>query len=421
MISAEVFMDIIALHRQGYSIRSIAKKLGIHRNTVKRHLESNSFPQCRKKRNKSILDPYRQTIKDYLERDNYQATWIYDRLKNMGYTGSYDTIKVYVRKIKEQETRLAYVRFETEPGLQAQVDWSDFQIQETNGKTTTVYAFVMLLGYSRAKYVEFVGQCTLEAFMDCHINAFRYLQGVPAEIIYDNMKSVVIGRKGNKVIFNTELLYFAHHYGFQPKPCPPYSPWVKGKVERPMTYIRERFWRGYVFDSIDRTNRDVLTWLNETANRRIHGTHRQPVNERWEQETPCLGELPPADYDTSIKVFRKVYKDCRISYNGNLYEVPYHVVGKKVMLKIKDGLIRIYHDQEFLISYSEPEGKNNRIGNSRFYEQLKNDKKQLSRKYGKKKGQATRGLTTDSLYPQVEYRPITEYEQFAQGGVVWNN
>lgn len=241
MISAEVFMDIIALHRQGYSIRSIAKKLGIHRNTVKRHLESNSFPQCRKKRNESILDPYRQTIKDYLEQDNYQATWIYDRLKNMGYTGSYDTIKIYVRKIKEQETRLAYVRFETEPGLQAQVDWSDFQIQETNGKTTTVYAFVMLLGYSRAKYVEFVDQCTLQTFMDCHINAFRYLKGVPAEIVYDNMKNVVIGRKGNKVIFNTELLYFAHHYGFQPKPCPPYSPWVKGKVERPMTYILERF------------------------------------------------------------------------------------------------------------------------------------------------------------------------------------
>jgi transposase len=139
MISAEVFMDIIALHRQGYSIRSISKKLGIHRDTVKRHLESNSFPQCRKKRNKSILDPYRQAIKDYLEQDNYQSTWIYDRLKNMGYTGSYDTIKVYVRKIKEQETRLAYVRFETEPGLQAQVDWGDFQIQETNGKMTTVY------------------------------------------------------------------------------------------------------------------------------------------------------------------------------------------------------------------------------------------------------------------------------------------
>ena len=422
MISEEVFMDIIALRRQGYSMRAIAKKLGIHRNTVKRHLESNSFPTYRKeKRVESILDPYRQTIKDYLEQDNYQGTWIYDRLKHMGYTGSYDTIKVYVRTIKEQQARLAYVRFETEPGLQAQVDWGDFQIQETNGETTTVYAFVMLLGYCRAKYVEFVDRCTLETFMDCHINAFRYLQGVPAEIIYDNMKNVVIGRKDGKVIFNTEFLHFAHHYGFQPKPCPPYSPWVKGKVERPMNYIRERFWRGYIFDSVHTTNRDVITWLNETANRRIHGTHRQPVNERWEQEIPCLGKLPPADYDTSIKVFRKVYKDCQISYNGNRYEVPYHVVGKKVMLKIKDNLIRLYHDQELLISYREPESKNNRIGTSRFYEQLKRDKEQLRRKYGKKKGKATRGLTTDSLYPQVAYRPLTDYEQCAQGGVAWNN
>jgi hypothetical protein len=120
-------------------------------------------------------------------------------------------------------------------------------------------------------------------------------------------------------------------------------------------------------------------------------------------------------------VFRKVYKDCQISYNGNRYEVPYHVVGKKVMLKIKDNLIRLYHDQELLVSYREPESKNNRIGNSRFYEQLKRDKEQLRRKYGKKKGKATRGLTTDSLYPQVAYRSLTEYEQFAQGGVAWNN
>lgn len=422
MISVEVFMDVIALHRQGYSIRSIAKKTGLHRSTVKKHLESNSFPQYKKKkRSQTILDPYHQIIKDYLEQDNYQASWIYDRLKRMGYTGSYDTVKIYVRGIKEQQTRLAYARFETAPGLQAQVDWGDFQIQETNGKTTTVYAFVMLLGYSRTMYIEFVERCTLETFMDCHIHAFGYLQGVPSEIIYDNMKNVVIGRKNGKVIFNTEFLHFSHHYGFQPKPCPPYSPWVKGKVERPMDYIRERFWRGYMFDSVDRTNRDIITWLNETANRRVHGTHRQPINQRWEQEIPSLGELGPADYDTSTKVFRKVYKDCQISYNGNRYEVPYHVVGKKVMLKIKGNLILIYHDQELLASYREPEDKNNLINTPSFYEQLKRDREQLGRKYGWKKGKATRGLTTGTLYPQVAHRPLAEYEQLARGGDPWSS
>ncbi len=367
------------------------------------------------------MDPYKQVIKDYLEQDDYKGTWLLDRIRNMGYIGGYDIVKVYVREIKEQQARLAYVRFETEPGLQAQVDWGDFQIQETDGKPTTVYVFVIVLGFSRGMYVEFVERCSLESFMDCHIKAFHYLKGVPSEVLYDNMKNVVIGKENGKAVFNNEFFHFAHHYGFQPKLCPPYSPWVKGKVERPMDYIRERFWRGYAFESTNKASKDIIEWLNETANRRIHGTHHQPVNERWEQEIPFLGKLPPTDYDTSIKVFRKVYKDCQISYNGNRYGVPYHIVGKRIMLKIKGNLIRIYHDQELLASYQEPEGKNNFINNPEFYEQLKHDKEQLRRKYRGKKGKATRGLTTKSLYPQVLHRPLAEYEKFAQAGVLWNN
>ena len=422
MISKEVFMDIIAMHRNGYSIRKIAKLTGIHRRTVKRHLESNSFPAYKKEKRKlSILEPYTQIIRDYLDQDDYQATWIYDRMKRMGYAGSYDTVKIYVRTIKEQKTRLAYARFETEPGLQAQVDWGDFQVQEPNGKTPTLYAFVMLLGYSRAMYVEFVERCTLETFLDCHIHAFHFLQGVPAEILYDNMKNVVLGRENGKTVFNLEFLHFAHHYGFQPKACPPYSPWVKGKVERPMDYIRERFWRGYSFYSLPQANRDMIAWLEETANQRIHGTHRQPIPCRWEEEIPCLGKLPLADYDTSLKVFRKVYKDCQLSYNGNRYKVPYQVIGKKVMLKVKGQLIRIYHDQDLLASYQEPPGKGQVIGDPGIYEQLKRDQAQLGRKYGQNKGQATRGLSNGSLYPDVALRPLAEYERYAAGGVQWNN
>lgn len=422
MISKEVFMDIIAMRRNGYSIRKIAKLTGIHRKTVKRHLENNSFPAYKKEKRKfSILEPYTQIIRDYLDQDDYQATWIYDRLRRMGYAGSYDTVKIYVRAIKEQKTRLAYARFETEPGLQAQVDWGDFQVQEPNGKTLTLYAFVMLLGYSRAMYVELVERCTLETFLDCHIHAFHFLQGVPAEILYDNMKNVVLGRENGKTVFNLEFLHFAHHYGFQPKACPPYSPWVKGKVERPMDYIRERFWRGYSFYSLPQANRDMIAWLEETANQRIHGTHRQPILGRWKEEIPCLGKLPLADYDTSLKVFRKVYKDCQLSYNGNRYKVPYQAIGKKVMLKVKGQLIRIYHDQDLLASYQEPTGKGQVIGDPGIYEQLKRDQAQLSRKYGKNKGQATRGLSNGSLYPDVALRPLAEYERYAAGGVQWNN
>lgn len=422
MISLEVFMDIFSLRNQGFSMRAIAKKLGIHRNTVKKYLESKALPAYRKtKRRPSKLDPYRQMIRDLLKEEDYKATWIYDRLRSHGYEGSYDTVKKEVRQVKKQNTRLAYIRFETEPGRQGQVDFGDFQVQEPDGNTTTLYAFELLLGFSRGMHVEFVERCTLESFLDCHINAFHYLGGVPAEILYDNMKNVVIDRKGGKAVFNVEFIHFANHYGFTPKVCPPYSPWVKGKVERPMDYIRERFWRGYTFSSLEALNRDMRRWLDETANRRIHGTHRKPVVERWQEEIPQLGALPPSDYDTSIKVYRKVYKDCQISYNANRYLVPHQFVGKKVLLKVKSGTIQIYHDQDLLVSYPEARGKHQMVGNPLFYEQLKRDRKQLSRKYGRNKGKATRGLVTGTLFPQVAHRPLSEYDRIAQGGVSWNN
>lgn len=420
MISQEVFMEIKVMSHRGISKRSIAKTLGIHRDTVTKHLADDQLPRTGKvKGGDSILVPYHQIINDYLEDDDYKATWIFDRLRMIDYPGSYETLKNYVRDIKEQKTRLAYARFETEPGLQAQCDWGDFQIEEPNGKSSTVYAFVLLLGYSRAMYVEFVRCCTLEAFMDCHVHAFHYLQGSPLEILYDNMKNVVLARSPGKAVFNMEFSHLAHHYVFQPRVAPPYSPWVKGKVERPMDFIRERFWRGYSYTSVERTNEDILSWLNETANSRIHGTHRQPVQERWQQEINYLGKLPPRDYDTSIKAFRRVYKDCQLSYDGNRYQVPHRAVGKKVMLKIKHNLVRIYHDQDLLATYQQPEGKGQTIGDPRIYEALKNDKEQIARKYGNRKGKATRGLTTSSLY--VSHRPLSEYEKYSQGGVVWSN
>jgi hypothetical protein len=303
------------------------------------------------------------------------------------------------------------------------MDWGDFQVQEPDGQTSHVSVFVLVLGFSRAMYAEFVSHCTLETFMDSHLRSFQYLQGVPSEILYDNMKNVVTRRSGGRVEFNGEFLHFAQHYQFQPIACPPYSPWVKGKVERPIHYIRERFWRGYPFDSLPRANHDLWDWLNETANVRCHGTHRQPIRERWEQEIPRLGALPGVDYDTSIKVVRKVYRDCQVSYNGNRYVVPHQVVGKQILLKIKDGVIRCYDDDTLLATYQEPQEKGTTCGQPGLYERLLEDIAQRRRKYRARqgKGKATRGLSTASLFPQVEYRSLAEYDRIAQGGGSWTN
>lgn len=420
VITREVFMDIKAMNRDGLSIRKIAKITGLHRKTVKRHLESASLPEYHKKKRKgSILDPYRPMVDAYLEEDDYQASWIFDKLARMGYKGGYTVVKDAVREIKGEKTRIAYVRFETEPAFQAQVDWGDFQIEEPDGSTHTVFAFVVVLGYSRAMYVEFVERRTLEAFMDCHIHAFDYLGGVPKELLYDCMKHVVIKRLVGRPIFNVEFSRFANHYEFHLRLCPPYAPWVKGKVERPMHYLRERFWRGYTYVSLEKANKDVLEWLSETANRRTHGTHWQPVSDRWEKERPLLTSLPPAPYDTSLKVFRPVYDECQLSYNGNRYLVPHRFARKKVMLKIKGNVIRIYHDQELLATYEEPEGKHEIVGDPSIYQALLEDKEQIRKKYGRQKGKATRGLVTSTLYPEVATRSLEEYERLA--GASWSN
>ena len=396
----------------------------MHRETVKKYLQQGGPPRYHKaKRSQSILGPYAQIIEDWLAKDDYRATWVFHQIKQLGYSGGYDTVKSFVSKIKQRNRRQAYVRFETVPGFQAQVDWADFQITATNGVVSTVYLFVLVLGFSRAMYAELVASCTLQAFMDAHIRAFHYLGGVAVELLYDNMKHVVIGRNEGKPVFNVEFCHFARHYGFKPGACAPQSPWTKGKVERPVDYIREGFWRGYPFLDLQRANRDLLLWLSETANRRIHGTHRQAVDLRWQQEMASLRPCPATDYDTDIKVYRKVYKDCMISYNAIRYQVPPEAVGKKVLLKVKDTQIGFYDDDRLLVTHPIGTQKGFWVTNADITAKIHGWRPQApKRPYGRIKARATtRGLVDASLFPQVAYRPLSVYDQFAQGGGSWSN
>jgi transposase len=194
------------------------------------------------------------------------------------------------------------------------------------GKTTIFTAFVIVLGFSRAMYIEFVRHCTMDIFMDCHIHAFKYLRGTPSEILYDNMKNVVIGRQEGKVAFNHEFLHFSHHYNFQPLAVPPYSSWIKGKVERPMNFIRERFWRGYTFTNDEKANR--IPWRAQlNCKPRVHGTHHQRIHDRWEDEI--------SNKDNSAGGLRHVNQyfpqslpNCQLSYNETV-KVPHRMSAKR--------------------------------------------------------------------------------------------
>jgi len=155
----ETILDIVILSRRGMSQRKIAKKLGLSRNTVKKYLENPVFPDSRSgmRRRKSLLDPYGDNIESWLEEDlEYTAAWIYDRLTTMGFPGSYEIVKRKVGTIKAERQKIAYMRFETEPGYQGQVDFGEFQVERADGSIKKLYLFSMILGYSRRIYGELI-------------------------------------------------------------------------------------------------------------------------------------------------------------------------------------------------------------------------------------------------------------------------
>ncbi len=416
MIKMEALMNIRSLAKQGYSQRQIAKMTGHNRRTVEKYLQDDKLPVYRSVHRLSKLETYKPLIEGWLREQDYQASRIHELLLAEGFSGCYHTVLRYVQKVKEQRNRKAYIRFETMPGQQAQVDFADFQILSADGQKTTIYCFIMLLGYSRHMYIEFIEHCTLSNFLSCHQHGFGFFGGIPAEILYDNMKNVVVKRFLGCLQWNRIFAAFAAHYGFKPLAAPPYSPWVKGKVERPIHYVRERFWRGYRYTGIGEANRDILRWNMSIAGQRIHGTTHEHVMERFTRERSSLGQLPHHPYDISEKVYRRVYKDCQIAFDGNRYVLPHECVGKKLLLKVKDGIVRIFHDENMVAVYRIPRDKGNVLQHPHFYQRLKADQEQIRRKYHIPlgKGKATRGLLKHGLRFEVMRRPLSVYDTITQ-------
>ena len=416
-------MDILMLKRRGMSQRTIAKKLGISRNTVKKYLENLEFPESRSgiRKRKSLLDPYRDTLQTWLEEDmDYTATWIYDHLRTMGFHGSYEIVKRTVASLKAERQKIAYMRFETEPGYQAQVDFGEFQVDNADGTIKKLYLFSMILGYSREIYGELIERCDLPTFLDCHIRAFEHFGGVPEEILYDRMKNVFIGKVAGKNKFNDTLMGFALHYGFKPEVAPSYAAWVKGKIERPYRFIREGFWRGYGFLCLETANRDLHQWLEQKA-RRIHGTTHEVVSLRFARERPHLQDLPRQAFDTSYRLYRLVHKDCTVRFESNSYVVPHTLVGTKIILRVKNGIMRIFSDDALIVTYDIPEGKGYLVQDKRFYEALKKDHAMNRLKYHH--GRHTKGRAKHTISPlkapydmDVQIRPVAIYDHAAVEG-----
>ena len=203
----------------------------------------------------------------------------------------------------------------------------------------------MVLGHSRLIWARFVLHQDLQSVLRCHIAAFEALGGVPREILYDRMKTAVIGEDADGlVIYNRALVDLARHYGFQPRACRPYRAKTKGKVERPFRYIREDFFLGGVFRNLDDLNEQLRHWLDTVANPRVHATTSAIVNEAFAEEKPRCRPLPLAPYRAVLRLERRASHEGMVSVGGNLYSVPDATRRRVFDVHVLADDIRIFED-----------------------------------------------------------------------------
>ena len=328
MIKLRELVMILDLHQQGLSVSAIARQIGVDRKTVRGAIAKGLAPPKYKPRSARTRIIYRFApyLKERLAAyPALTAVRLWRELKERGYAGGYSVLRDYVRDLRPPRTPAFEVRFETPPGEHAQVDFAHFEVEFSDqpGVKRIVWLFSMVLGYSRLIWARFVVHQDLETVLRCHIAAFEANGGAPREILYDRMKTAVIGEDAEGlVIYNRALVDLARHYGFQPRACRPYRPKTKGKVERPFRYIREDFFLGGSFRNLDDLNIQLRHWLDTVANPRVHATTQRVVNEAFAEEKPALRPLPLAPYRTVLKLERRVSHEGMVSVGGNLYSVP---------------------------------------------------------------------------------------------------
>ena len=231
MLVAEEAVEIRVLRRQGKSIREIARMLEVSRNTVRRYLRSEGLPCYEREAQPGKLDPYKHYIQERVKAaapDWIPATVLLRELKALGYAGGYSTLKNHLATLRPVVDPEPVIRFETDPGRQMQADFASIR----RGRDRLA-VFIATLGWSRATYVEFVHDERLETLLDCHEHAFFFFGGVPREVLYDNMRTVVTDRDQygpGLHRYNRTFLDFAHHHGFLPRLCRPYRAKTKGTV-----------------------------------------------------------------------------------------------------------------------------------------------------------------------------------------------
>lgn len=358
---------ILDLARQGLTVSAIARRTGHDRKTIRKYVERGLEPPAYTPRPPapSPLAPFEAFLRERIGSfPELTGRRLWREVRELGFPGGYSTVTDFLRTVRPPAAPAAFERrFETPPGRQGQVDFAYFKVrfEDEPGAERIVWLFSMVLGHSRMMWARFVAQQDLATVLRCHVAAFDALGGVPGEILYDRMKTAVLGEVDDRgIVYNDKLLSLAAHYGFVPRACRPYRAKTKGKVERPFRYVREDFFLARSFRNLEDLNAQFSQWLDQVANRRLHGTTGRIVIEHFADERPSLKPLPVGPFNAVLRLERRISHEGMISIGGNLYSVPDGTRRRPVEVQVTAAEVQILEDGRLIAAHPVLEGRGRR-------------------------------------------------------------
>ena len=366
MVTLGELVMILDLARQGLSVSAIARRTGHDRKTIRKYIERGREPPAYKPREPgpSLLGPFEAFLRERVGRfPDLTGRRLWREIRELGFTGAYSTVTEFLRGVRPGEPPPFERRFETPPGRQAQVDFAYFKVafEDEPGAERVVWLFSLVLGHSRLMWARFVAQQDLATVLRCHVAAFEALGGVPEQILYDRMKTAVLGEVDERgIVYNDKLLALAAHYGFLPKACRPYRAKTKGKVERPFRYVREDFFLARSFRNLDDLNAQFSQWLDQVANRRLHGTTGRIVIEHFAEERPSLKHLPAGPFNAVLGLERRISREGMVSVGGNLYSVPDGTRRRPVEVQVTATEVQILEAGKLIAAHPVLDGRGKR-------------------------------------------------------------
>lgn len=377
MLSIEQQAKILTLYfNENKSVRRISLIIGVDRKSVRRVIDRKKILIEKSKTVRvSILDEYRQTIKDLILNDpSIAAATVLHRVRELGYMGGVSTVQNYVRELKAKNNprlREAFLRLEFAPGECAQVDWGEFGDVFDDG--IKIHCFVMVLCYSRFTYVEFTRSERFEDFIRCHEHAFNYFGGVPKECWYDNLATAVQDRYAGVVKFNPRFLAYMGHHAISPHACNPARGNEKGRVESGVKYIRSNFWSGRVFKNFDDLCMQSILWRDQFLNAREHRVTRRIIQNQFISEEKPILQLKSMNterFETDEVITKIVSSDFHFVFETNKYSVPWTLVRLAITIRIDAKSLKVYYHEKYVAGHERSYLKNKVFTNHQHQEGL---------------------------------------------------